>query len=142
VTAPDPALVLDRLSWGARPVDYQRILAQGSADWIREQLRADAAAPLPAAIEQQIAGMTITQMPLATLVYELEAQRRSADALVDDGNPRVRAQVRALSHVLQLLGSGEGDAARDLLEGELDRSFPGKGDLSGAEAFLRDPEDR
>jgi len=68
--------------------------------------------------------------------------RRLADALVDDGNPRVRAQVRALSHVLQLLGSGEGDAARDLLEGELDRSFPGKGDLSGAEAFLRDPEDR
>jgi hypothetical protein len=54
-----------------------------------------------------------------------------AEALASDGNPRVRAQVRALSHVLQLLESGDGEAARDLLAGELGRSFPGKGDLSG-----------
>jgi len=64
-----------------------------------------------------------------------------ATSLANDGNPRVRAQVRALSQVLALLDSGDAAAAADLLGGELDRSFPGKGDLSGVEALLRDPDD-
>jgi hypothetical protein len=59
--------------------------------------------------------------------------------LVTDGNPRVRAQVRALEHVLRLLESGERDEAEDLLKGDLTRSFPGEGDLSEAEIFLSEP---
>jgi len=80
----DPELVLDRLSWGARPADLQRVREQGSAAWIAAQLHGDAAAPLPPAVERQIAAMTITQKPMATLVFELEAQRRAADAQTDD----------------------------------------------------------
>lgn len=82
--AADPALVLDRLSWGARPADFERIRAQGSGAWVVQQLRTDVPAPMPPAIEQQIAAMTISQKPMATLVYALEAQRRAADALTDD----------------------------------------------------------
>jgi len=59
--------------------------------------------------------------------------------LVTDGNPRVRAQVRALAHVLRLLETGERDEAQDLLRGDLTRSFPGEGDLSAAEMFLAQP---
>jgi hypothetical protein len=58
-----------------------------------------------------------------------------------DGNPRVRAQVRALAHVLQLLESGDADDAAELLTGELARSFPGEGDLSAAEKYLSGPEE-
>ncbi len=59
--------------------------------------------------------------------------------LATDGNPRVRAQVRALAQVLWLLEFGERDEAEVLLRGDLTRSFPGEGDLSGAELFLSEP---
>jgi hypothetical protein len=74
---------------------------------------------------------------------EVVAARQAAELTVrlgTDGNPRVRAQVRALAHVLQMLDSGDRDEAAELLRGELARSFPGEGDLSGAEKYLSEPE--
>jgi outer membrane receptor protein involved in Fe transport len=59
-------------------------------------------------------------------------------ALGTDGNPRVRAQVRGLAQVLQLLGSGDRAGALELLDGELSRSFLGRGDLSAGEKYLKD----
>jgi len=79
-----PALLLDRLSWGANSADYERIRAQGAQRWLEEQLQPDAAALLPASVREQIADMTITRQPLAALVIALESQRKSADALPDE----------------------------------------------------------
>ncbi len=59
-------------------------------------------------------------------------------ALATDGNPRVRAQVRGLAQVLELLRSGDRGAALELLDGELARSFLGRGDLSAGERYLED----
>jgi len=80
----DPAGVLDRLSWGATSSDYEQLRAQGTANWIAEQLRGDDRAALPPAIQAQIAAMTIERTPLPELIFGLEAQRNSADALADD----------------------------------------------------------
>jgi len=97
-TAPalDPAGVLDRISWGATSSDYERVRAQGAGRWIEAQLHPDPRAPLPPAIAAQIAAMSIERTPLPELVYGLEAQRRSADAIADD------AAKKAAQHDYQL----------------------------------------
>ena len=58
--------------------------------------------------------------------------------LAADGNPRVRAQVRGLAHVLQLVRVGDRAGAVELLDGELARSFLGRADFSGVERYLND----
>jgi uncharacterized protein (DUF1800 family) len=80
----DPAGVLDRVSWGATASDFERLRALGIQRWIDEQLRPDERVPLPAATAAQISAMTIEQTPLPQLVFALEAQRKSADAIADD----------------------------------------------------------
>jgi uncharacterized protein (DUF1800 family) len=80
----DPAGVLDRVSWGATASDFERLRALGIQGWIDEQLRPDERVPLPAATAAQISAMTIEQTPLPQLVFALEAQRKSADAIADD----------------------------------------------------------
>ena len=68
----------------------------------------------------------------------------AADAVVaslsTDGNPRVRAQVRGLAQALEQLRSGNRELALELLEGELTRSFLGRGDLSAGMRYLEDEE--
>ncbi len=80
----DPAGVLDRLSWGATSSEYEQLRSLGTANWIAEQLRGDDRAALPPAIQAQIAAMTIERTPLPELIFGLEAQRNSADAMADD----------------------------------------------------------
>lgn len=53
--------------------------------------------------------------------------------VVHDGNPRTRAQGRALRTVVELARSGRAAEAAELAEGELWRSFPGRGDLNAAQ---------
>jgi len=76
--------VLDRVSWGATSSQYEDIRRQGTARWLADQLQPDAQVALPPDTQQQIAAMTIERTPLPELLYALEAQRRSADALADD----------------------------------------------------------
>ena len=80
----DPVGVLDRLSWGATSSAYEQIRAMGTARWIADQLQPDERVALPAAIQEQIATMSIERASLADLVYALEAQRKSLDAISDD----------------------------------------------------------
>jgi uncharacterized protein (DUF1800 family) len=95
-SAADPALVLDRLAWGANSQDFEQIRTLGNAAWVAAQLQPDPNAPLPPPIADQIAAMSISRQPMADLVYALEAQRKSAEALPDE------AARKAAQHDYQL----------------------------------------
>ena len=82
-TALDPVGVLDRLSWGATTSAYEQIRSIGTAHWIAEQLKPDEQAALPAAVQEQIAAMSIERASLSQLVFALEAQRKSVEAISD-----------------------------------------------------------
>lgn len=56
--------------------------------------------------------------------------------LVQDENPRTRAQARALLLVGDLLSRGELDQAAELLTGEIRRSFQGRAELKPNEIEL------
>ncbi len=79
----DPVGVLDRLSWGASSSAYEQIRSLGTARWIADQLQLDEQAALPAAVQEQIAAMSIEQTSLAQLVFALEAQRKNLEAISD-----------------------------------------------------------
>lgn len=79
----DPVGVLDRLSWGATTSAYEQIRSVGTAHWIAEQLKPDEQAALPAAVQEQIAAMSIERASLSQLVFALEAQRKSVEAISD-----------------------------------------------------------
>ncbi|HYA59709.1 MAG TPA: DUF1800 domain-containing protein [Burkholderiaceae bacterium] len=79
----DPVGVLDRLSWGATSSAYEQIRSVGTAHWIAEQLKPDEQAALPAAVQEQIAAMSIESASLSQLVFVLEAQRKSVEAISD-----------------------------------------------------------
>jgi uncharacterized protein (DUF1800 family) len=80
----DPAGVLDRLTWGATSTDYEQLRALGVAHWIAEQLRPDERVPLGPQIDAQLDAMSIERIPMPGMIYALEAQRKSAEALSDD----------------------------------------------------------
>lgn len=88
----DPMGVLERLSWGATGSDYEQLQRQGTAGWIADQLRPDDRAALPPPIVEQIGAMTIERTPLPEIVFALDAQRRSADAIADDDAKRAAQQ--------------------------------------------------
>jgi len=79
----DDIALLDRLSWGATPSDLQRLRRLGVERWIQEQLHPQDAPAPPRALQERIEQMTIAQRPMAQLVYAMEAQRRSAEAIED-----------------------------------------------------------
>jgi hypothetical protein len=54
--------------------------------------------------------------------------RLLAQALLPDANPRTRSQARGLAMVASLIDDDRREDARQLLEQELWRSFPGRGD--------------
>jgi uncharacterized protein (DUF1800 family) len=107
----DPVLLLDRLTWGANSTDYEQMRAAGTQAWLEAQLRPDPAAPLPPAIADQVAAMSITRQRLPELVYALEVQRKAADALPDE------AARKAAQHdyQLELNRLGREAAVRELL---------------------------
>jgi uncharacterized protein (DUF1800 family) len=75
--------MLNRVSWGVSPDAVRQMNALGWPAYLAAQLQ-PSAAPLPAAAEAQVAAMTITKRPLVELVMEMQQQRKSADATLDD----------------------------------------------------------
>lgn len=82
-TNPLDLATLQRLSWGATSASAAGVAAQGRARWIEDQLRLPADAPLPAAAQARIDALPTLRVPLATLVVDLDAQNRAANALLD-----------------------------------------------------------
>jgi len=107
----DPAGLLDRITWGATPAEFDRLRTLGAARWIDDQLQADPRAALPDEIEAQIGAMAIERTPLAELVFGLESQRKAADALADDEAKKAAQH----DYQLELNRLGREAAARQLL---------------------------
>jgi uncharacterized protein (DUF1800 family) len=83
-SAAQDALWLDRLAWGAGSADLAAVRARGRGAWLDAQLHPALPAVLPEAARQQVQAMAVSQQPLASLVQQMEAQRKAADALTDD----------------------------------------------------------
>ncbi len=66
-----------------------------------------------------------------------DAQGRLS-GLLEDGNPRTRAQARAVVLVAELIARGAMHDAAELLTGEVRRSFPGRAELGPDEIALLD----
>jgi len=75
--------MVNRITWGATPSLMQQVSTLGADHYIEQQLQPARHPMLPAAVQQQIDGMSITQKPPDQLVFELEQKRRDGDALAD-----------------------------------------------------------
>ncbi len=78
----DIALV-NRVTFGANEHDVEAVRRLGAQRWLDGQLRPSADDALPPEISQRIAQFRISQRPLLTLLDELDAQNRAANALTD-----------------------------------------------------------
>ena len=75
----------NRLTWGANAPTQAVLARQSSRRWLDGQLQpSKSAGPLPAPVQAQIDAMTITQRPAPELVADMAAQRKAANALLDD----------------------------------------------------------
>ena len=81
-TADKQLHMLNRVTWGANPSSAQQMAALGAERYLEQQLRPAPRPVLPAGVQAQIDAMTITR-PLDQLVFDLEKQRRDADAIAD-----------------------------------------------------------
>lgn len=88
---PDVYRLANRISWGATDAEVARVVHLGASGYIASQLNAGVRAVLPAAAQAQIGALRIEQGSLADLVFELEARRKSAEALAA-GDARKAAQ--------------------------------------------------
>lgn len=84
--AVDPLLLVNRLSWGLNATVAEEVRTLGSERYLQQQLHPDVAQPMPAAIQAQIDAMAISQRPLTSLAEDMEQQRKTADAISDDGD--------------------------------------------------------
>jgi len=73
---------VNRLSWGARPVDVQRCLQIGQVAYLREQLQ-PAAVALPEAVQAQIDRLSIQQPTPAERYAAAEKPRKTSTEEVD-----------------------------------------------------------
>ena len=88
----DDVALLDRLGFGATPTQARDITRLGRNAWLEQQLHPPRNAALPAAVQAQIADMTISRTPMAELVRNVDAQRKSADAVPDDEQKKTAQQ--------------------------------------------------
>jgi uncharacterized protein (DUF1800 family) len=82
----DPVLLANRLTWGATAADVEAIRARGAGDWIDRQLRPGPVRPLAPEVQRLVDAMTIEQRPVAALVRDMEARRKSFDAAGEGGD--------------------------------------------------------
>ncbi|MEO8155247.1 MAG: DUF1800 domain-containing protein [Rhizobacter sp.] len=76
--------LINRISWGATDTELARIRQLGATAYIDQQLHAAANNTLPAAAQAQIESLRIQKLSLPNLVWELEASRKSADAIATE----------------------------------------------------------
>ncbi|MBQ0932986.1 DUF1800 domain-containing protein [Ideonella alba] len=83
----DPARArrwLVRLAWGADADTLAQVRQIGLSAWVSQQLQPSASAPpLPAPLQARLAEQTTARTDLATLVWQMQAQRREAVGQAD-----------------------------------------------------------
>lgn len=77
---PDPDKLLNRITWGTNASTSQQLQAMGMDRFLDQQLRGRATL-LPAQIQSQIDGMTITQRPFDAMILDLEVRREESAKL-------------------------------------------------------------
>jgi uncharacterized protein (DUF1800 family) len=82
---------LNRLTWGASSTALAQAAGQTSTSLLDQQL-AKGPAALPAAVQSQIAALTLSQQPFPELMFALEQRRRDADALKNDDAKKAAQQ--------------------------------------------------
>ena len=83
---------LDRVTWGATADGESELARRGLTPWLQDQLNRTHADTLPATAQAQIDAMTISRVPVAQLAIALEAQRKAADALLDEDQKKAARQ--------------------------------------------------
>lgn len=73
----DPEMLLNRISWGANASSSLALQALGMDRYLDQQLHQPSTV-LPAAIQAQIDGMTISQQSFPQMMFALEVQREAA----------------------------------------------------------------
>jgi uncharacterized protein (DUF1800 family) len=81
--SPHDRAIVNRLTWGENSTTLLQVEREGLTRWLDQQLHWQGPAPLPPAVQAQIAAMRISQQPLGDLVSEMEDQRRAAAEIVD-----------------------------------------------------------
>ena len=81
---------VNRLTWGLNASTVQHVERVGLARYLDEQLMHSA--PLPEAIEEQIAALTISKRDMVSLVQEFEQRRKDADAIKIDDEKKAAQQ--------------------------------------------------
>ena len=82
---------LNRLTWGASSSALSQAAGQTNTSLLDQQL-AKVPATLPAAVQSQIAALTLSQQPFTALMFALEQRRRDADALKNDDAKKTAQQ--------------------------------------------------
>ena len=82
---------LNRLTWGASSSALAQAAGQDANTLLAQQL-VPGLATLPAAVQSQIAVLTLSQKPFPALMIELEQRRRDADALKNDNDKKAAQQ--------------------------------------------------
>jgi uncharacterized protein (DUF1800 family) len=96
--SPQDLAWLNRVTWGASAASAAQLQRLGRERFLARQLDATRTtgvaglASMPAAVQAQIDAMRVTRTPMASLVLEMEAQRKAADALSDDEQKRAAQQ--------------------------------------------------
>ncbi|WP_293998158.1 DUF1800 domain-containing protein [Sphaerotilus sp.] len=106
----DPAdlAVLDRLTWGASAASADDWAERGRRDAVQALLHPAADAALPVPVQGAIEALSITRLPLPTLVAELEQLRRGDDRQPYQQRLALVAREAAVRSLLQALHSPHG----------------------------------
>lgn len=83
--------LLNRITWGATGPQAQALARAGWTAFVQAQIK-PARAALPPAAQRAIEDLTISRTPVVELVQRMEEQRKSADALKDDGEKKAAQQ--------------------------------------------------
>jgi uncharacterized protein (DUF1800 family) len=104
ITAPDPVLVMNRLSFGANASLARQVGKEGLAAWIDAQLEPPRGDPLPAEISVRVASFEISRTPFTELARAVDKER--ADSLVNDKTGGGPAHYRYQVHLNSILHEG------------------------------------
>jgi uncharacterized protein (DUF1800 family) len=83
--------VLNRVTWGINFSTAQAVDALGLERYLEQQLH-PTGTQLPAAVQVQIAAMSISQRSLESLNQDLEQRRKDADAIANDDDKKAAQQ--------------------------------------------------
>ncbi len=87
----DSVSLLNRVTWGVNVVTAQQVDRLELERYLDQQLH-PAPTPMPAAVQAQIASMTISQRSIESLTQDLEQSRRAADAIANDDEKKIARQ--------------------------------------------------